>query len=40
MYKKLGKTEGEWNEERVFLIREMLNEMKKNHSTRSRKENI
>ena len=40
MYKKLGKTEGEWNEERVFLIREMLNEMKKNHSTRARKENI
>ena len=37
MYKKLGKTEGEWNEERVFLIREMLNEMKKNHSTRARK---
>ena len=40
MYKKLGKTEGEWNEERVLLIREMLNKMKRNHSTRARKENI
>ena len=40
MYKKLGKTEGEWNEERVLLIREMLNKMKRNHSTCARKENI
>ena len=31
MYKKLRETEGEWNEERVFSIREVLNKMKKNH---------
>ena len=29
MYKKLRKTEGEWSEQRVFLIREVLNKMKK-----------
>ena len=29
MYKKLRKTEGEWSEKRVFLIREVLNKMKK-----------
>ena len=29
MYKKLRNTEGEWNEERVFSIREVLNKMKK-----------
>ena len=29
MYKKLCKTEGEWSEQRVFLIREVLNKMKK-----------
>ena len=29
MYKKLGKAEREWNEERVFLIRNVLNKMKK-----------
>ena len=30
MYKKLREAKGEWNEERVFLIREVLNKMKKN----------
>ena len=29
MFKKLREAKGEWNEERVFLIREMLNKMKK-----------
>ena len=29
MYKKLRKVEGEKNENRVFLIREVLNKMKK-----------
>ena len=29
MYKTLCKTEGEWSEQRVFLIREVLNKMKK-----------
>ena len=29
MYKKLRKTEGEWSEKRVFLVREVLNKMKK-----------
>ena len=29
MYKKLRKTEGEWSEQQVFLIREVLNKMKK-----------
>ena len=29
MYKKLRKTEGEWSEKQVFLIREVLNKMKK-----------
>ena len=29
MYKKLCKTEGEWSEQRVSLIREVLNKMKK-----------
>ena len=30
MYKKLREAKGEWNEERVFLIREVLNKMRKN----------
>ena len=29
MYKKLREAEGEWNEERVFLIRKVLNKMKR-----------
>ena len=29
MYKKLRKTEGEWSEKQVFLIREVLNKMEK-----------
>ena len=29
MYKKLRKTESEWSEQQVFLIREVLNKMKK-----------
>ena len=29
MYKKLGETEGERNEDQVYLIKEVLNRMKK-----------
>ena len=30
MYKKLGKTEGERNENKVYLIKDVINKMKKN----------
>ena len=31
MYEKLCKTEGAWNENQVYLIKEVLDKMKKNH---------
>ena len=34
MYEKLRKTEGIMNEDQVYLIKDMLNQMKKSHQKR------